>query len=164
MPMETPSPFDARLQENGQLDDALLRPQEVIRRGDRHEDEADREQHLVEMASPVKMPVEQPFEHEPEKGGGEEGERKRREERHTKPFHEDDRDIAARHGEDAMGEVHEVHEAKRHREPAGEYEKQHAVGDAIEEDRQHEPRSVSFRSGAWPRARSVRWNRLGLRS
>jgi hypothetical protein len=33
-----------------------------------------------------------------------------------------------------MGEVDEIHQPQRHREPAGEHEQQHAVGDTVEQD------------------------------
>ena len=42
-------------------------------------------------------------------------------------------DIAARHRERAVGEVDEIHQPERDREPAGQHEQQHAVGDAVEQ-------------------------------
>ena len=50
------------------------------------------------------------------------------------PVDQHDADVAARHGEGAMREVDEVHQPERDREPAGQHEQQHAVGDAVEQD------------------------------
>jgi hypothetical protein len=33
-----------------------------------------------------------------------------------------------------MGEIDEVHQAQRHRQPARQHEQQHAVGDAVEQN------------------------------
>ena len=33
-----------------------------------------------------------------------------------------------------MGEIDEIHQPERDREPAGQHEQQHAVGDAVEQD------------------------------
>ena len=59
--------------------------EEVGRDGDRHEHEADREQHLVEMAGLVEPLVERPLEDDADDGGGDERHRQRREERHAQP-------------------------------------------------------------------------------
>jgi len=53
------------------------------------------------------------------------------------PVHQHQRDVAARHGECAMGEVDEIHQPERDREPTCQHEQQHAVGNAVEENGQH---------------------------
>ena len=51
---------------------------------------------------------------------------------------QNDGDVAARHGEGAVREVDEVHQPERDGEPARQHEQQHAVGDAVEQDGQHD--------------------------
>ena len=65
------------------------------------------------------------------------GDRKRRQEGNARAVHQQRRDIAANHREGSMREVDEIHQPQRYGEPAAEHEQQHAIGDAIEQDRQH---------------------------
>ncbi len=108
------------------------------------------------MAARIEMAVERSLEHDADRSRRDEGERQRGEERPAHPVDQDHADIAAGHGEGAVGEVDEVHQAERDREPASEHEQQHAVGNAIEqvgEDRGHRKRvnpgnHSSFRGSA----------------
>ena len=95
-------------------------PIEVVDRRHRHEHQADREQHLVEVRlRPYMRPVERALEHAaPSSAGADEGQRQAGEERHAAAVHQEHRDVAAGHGEGAVREVDEVHQAQRHRQPA----------------------------------------------
>src|SRR5450631_3551739 len=64
-----PTEIEALLQERGQLDEDLLRAEEIVDRRDRHEHEADREEHLVERRASVKAPVERRLEDRPDERG-----------------------------------------------------------------------------------------------
>ena len=46
--------------------------------GDENEDQADGEQNLVEFAGAIEPPIEQPLEHDAQRGGGDKAERQRR--------------------------------------------------------------------------------------
>ena len=130
----------------GHLDHLLLRSHGVVDGGDRHEDQADGEQHLVEMAARIELLVERPLEHEPDDGRHGKGQGKRQEERHAIAVHQNGRHVAAGHGEGAMRQVDEVHQSERHGKPAGQHEQQHAIGNAVKEDGQH--RSLQASSGS----------------
>ena len=104
---------------------------------DRHEDEADGEQHLVEIARAVEAAVEHALEHDADERGGEERERQRREERPPETVHQRDGDVAAEHREGAVREVDEIHHPQRHRQPDRQQEQQHPVGEAVEQDADH---------------------------
>ena len=69
--------LDAALEPGRELDHLLLRSHGVVDGGDRHEDEADGEQNLIEMAARIEPLVERPLEHEPDDGRHDKGERKR---------------------------------------------------------------------------------------
>ena len=73
-----PGQVEAALQPRRQLDDLLLRADQVVDRGDRHEDEADREQHLVEVRPGVHRPVQRALEHRADRADADEGERQAR--------------------------------------------------------------------------------------
>ena len=112
----------------------LLRRAEEIRRDrDRHEHEADREQHLVEVARLVQSLVERPLEDDADDGRRDERDGQRREERHAEPRHQQHADVTADHRERAVREVDEVHQPERHRQPDGDDEQQAAVRDAVEQ-------------------------------
>jgi hypothetical protein len=115
----------------------LLRALGVVHHGHRHEHESDGEQHLVQVAPRVDVDVEGPLQHQAERRGGEEGQRQRGEERHAHAVHQRHGDVAARHGEGPVGEVHQVHQPERDGEAAGQDEQHHAVGDAVEQHGQH---------------------------
>src|SRR5215510_10141053 len=133
---------DLALQHAGQLDVLLLRPHDVIDRRHRHEHEADGEQHLVEMRLGIDVNVEGALEQRPNGGRYHEGQRQRGKERNAIAVDQDERDIAARHGERAVGEIDEIHQAERDGKPTGQHEQQHAVGDSIEQNGQHEMTAV----------------------
>jgi hypothetical protein len=132
-----PEDLHPALQPGRKPDELLLRPHRVVDGGDRHEDDADREQHLVEVALSVEPGIEETLENEPQGGRHQERQGQGRQERHPGPVHEHCRHVAARHREGPVGQVDEVHEAEGDRKAAGQDEQQHAIGDAIEEDREH---------------------------
>src|SRR5262245_1630664 len=129
------------------IDENLLRAHHAVDGGDRHEHEPDGEKHLLEVALAVDVGVERAFEQCADERGGHEGDGGPRKERHAPAVDQDQRDVAARHGEGAMGQVDEVHQPERDRKAAGQHEQQHAVGDAVEENCQHgRPPSPARRS------------------
>ena len=136
--MPTPSKLEAALQIGRQMDLLRLVAEQIVGGGHRHEHEADGEQHLIERARAIEAAIERALQHDADQRGDEEGERQRREERHAGAVHQQRRDIAAEHGEGAVREVDEVHQPQRHGEAAAQHEQQHAVGDAVEQDGQHE--------------------------
>ena len=86
----------------------------------------------------VHRPVQRALEQRAEQRGADEGERQAGEEGHAGAVHQQHRDVAAGHREGAVREVDEVHQPQRHRQADGEHEQQHAVGDAVEEQGQHD--------------------------
>ena len=76
--------FELPLQHARELDEHLLRAHDVVDRRDRHEDEADGEQHLVEMALAVDVHIERALEQRPDQRGDEEGDGQPGEERHAR--------------------------------------------------------------------------------
>src|SRR5262249_54866655 len=141
--------LEAALQHARDLDEDLLRAHHVVDGGDRHEDEADGEQHLVEVALAVDVHIERALEQRPDQRGGDEGDGKPGEERQAGAVDQDQRDVAARHGERAVGEIDEIHQPERDRKPACQHEQQHAVGDPVEQNGQHgsSPRRRSYTDG-----------------
>ncbi len=135
--MPTPDDFELALQRLRDLHELLRRAHRVIDRRDRHEDEADGEQHLVEMAARIDMDVERALEQAAEQRRDQKSDRQAEREGHAEPVDQDDGAIAARHGEGAMREIDEVHQAERDGEPACQHEQQHAVGDTVKQDGQH---------------------------
>ena len=125
------------LQPARQLHEDLARSHDVVDRGDRHEHEADGEQHLVEMRLAIDMHIQRALEDQSDQRAEQEGERQGREKRHAQPVDQDDGAIAAGHGEGAMRQIDEIHQPERHREPACQHEQQHAVGDTVEQNGQH---------------------------
>ena len=119
----------------------LLRADEIVDRRHRHEDQADGEEHLVEMAPLVDMDIEGALEEEPDERAGDEDQRQGEEEIHAPAIDQEHADEAAGHGEGAMGEVDEIHDAERDGESDCKDEQDHPIGDAVEEDRQHGRRS-----------------------
>ena len=65
------------------------------------------------------------------------GKRKRGKEGHPHAIDQDERDVAPRHGECAMREIDKIHEAEGDGQSACQHEQQHAVRNAVEENRQH---------------------------
>ncbi len=99
--------------------------------------EPDREQDLVEVALAIDVHIERALEQRADKSSDDEGGGQAGKERHARPVHQNKGDVAARHGEGAVSEIDEIHEAERDREPACQHEQQHAIGDAVEKDGQH---------------------------
>ena len=104
------------------------------RDGHRHQDEADGKQDLRELARGVETRIEQALEHDT--AGGDRHERNQHRERKRQPErrHRRRQDVAARHGEHAMREVDEAHQAHRYRQADGDDVQDHAVSDAMEGD------------------------------
>src|SRR5438477_436103 len=71
-------------------------------------------------------------------GRDQESQRQRRQKGHAGAVHQQGGDITAEHCEGAMREVDEVHQPERHGEAGAQHEQQHAIGDAVEQQRQHE--------------------------
>ena len=143
--------IELALERRRQLDEDPRRSHDVVDRRHRHEGQADREQHLVEMAAGVEMAVERALQHHADRGARDKGQRQRRKERPAGIVDQYRADVAAGHGEGAMGEIDEIHQPERHRQPAGEHEQQHAVGDTVEQDgeqRGHVSRVSDVRSDA----------------
>jgi hypothetical protein len=126
--------LELALQHARDVDELLRGAHDVIDPRHRHEDQADGEQHLIEMALGIDMDIKRALEHGAERGAEQEGERQPEEKRHAQAVHQHDRDVAARHRESAVREVDEIHQAERDRQPAGEDEQQHPVGNAVEQN------------------------------
>jgi len=98
------------------------------------EEDADRQQHLVERTATIEIPIESAFEDQAERGAEDERERQPDVEVET-PATRGSRDqVATRHREHPVREVDEAHQAHRDREADRDEEQQHPVGDAVEED------------------------------
>ena len=126
--------------------DLRARAHEIIDARHRHEDQADGEHDLFEMRLVVEAHVERAFEEGAERGGDEKGDGQAPEEREAEALHHDNGDIAARHGEGAVREIDEVHEAERDRQAHRQHEQQHAVGNAVEEHCQHDKSPTAWRA------------------
>ena len=129
--------LEAPLQHARNLDEHLLRAHHVVDRGDRHEHQTDGEQHLVEVALVVDVHIERALEQRADQRGDDEGDGKTGEERQAGAVDQHQRDVAARHGERAMGEIDEIHQPERDRQPACQHEQQHAIGNPVEQNGQH---------------------------
>jgi hypothetical protein len=129
----------AAAQPAGQLHDLLGGTHEVVGRGHGHEGQADGEQHLVQVGPVVERAIQRALQHRPQQRRAGEGDGQADQEGHAEPLHQHDRDVAAGHGEGAMGQVDEIHQAHGHRQAHREDEQQHPVGDAVEEDGEHGP-------------------------
>ena len=126
--------IDLSLQGGRKLDEDPRRPHDVIDRRHRHEDEADREQHLIEVAAVIEVAIERALQHHADQGAGDKCQRQRRKERPAGLVDQHRADISPRHGKRTMGEIDEVHQPERDGETAGQHEQQHAVGNAVEQD------------------------------
>ena len=117
----------------GQGDQQLHGAEQEPGRRNRDEDEADREEYLRQLTRGIQARVQQPFEyHAP---GRDQHERKRESQRvrHAEPVHRGDEDVAARHGEHAVGQVDETHHAHRHRQADRNHVEDHAVSGAMKD-------------------------------
>ncbi len=135
---------DLPAQEVGQGQRLLLGAEEVMRRGDGHEHQTDREQHLVEMRRAVQTAVQRALEHDADGGAGQGDDGQGREKRDPRTRQQDDADIAAEHREGAVREVDEVHQPQRHRQAHADQKQQHARRDTVEKNR-HDASSAGVR-------------------
>jgi hypothetical protein len=135
--------LELALQHLWNLHELLRGAHDVVDCHHRHEDKADGEKHLIEMALGVDVDIESPLEQRTERRGDQKRERQSREKGNTHAVDEDDRNVAARHGEGAVGEIDEVHQPERDCESARQDEQQHAVGNAVEQDGKQNPPSRS---------------------
>ena len=94
----------------------LLRAEEPGRASDGHEDKADAEQDLIEMRRAVETAIEQALEDNAGQRGNDERHRQRGQKWKPQPGHGNYARIAAEHGERAVGEIDEIHEAHGHRQ------------------------------------------------
>ena len=74
-------------------------------------------QALIQVAAAIKAPVKQPLQYRASKADGNEDDRQRGEERHPGVATKRDAEEAAHHRERAVGQVDEIHQAHRHRQP-----------------------------------------------
>jgi hypothetical protein len=79
----------------------------------------------------IEAAIERALENRAARRRHEKRDRQRGQERDAEPRHRDHGHVAARHGERAMGEVHEVHEAHRHRQAEAYDEEQASVSDSV---------------------------------
>src|SRR3954453_1732609 len=86
------------------------------------------------MTAGVEMTIERTLQHHADGSAYDERQRQRGKERPAELIDQHRADIAAGHGEGAVGEVDEVHQPQRDGEPASQHEQQHAVSDAVEQD------------------------------
>jgi hypothetical protein len=104
-------PIDLTLQDRGEREGLVLGPHQEGDGGGHDEDEADREEHLVELAGRVEAGVEQTLEHRTDRRDGQEPEEEGRREAEAPVLHCEDDRVSPEHGEAAMGEVDEAHQA-----------------------------------------------------
>ena len=117
------------------------RAEQQARDGAGHKDQADAEQHLVQLAAPVQAGDQRAFQQRRERR-----DQQRRQHEHGRPGqpgpgHGDRGHIAARHREDAMGQVHESHQPERHRQPDRDQVQDAGIGERLEgdvDDRAHD--------------------------
>jgi hypothetical protein len=93
---------------------------------------------LIERALVVDPHIERALEEAADHGGAQEGEQQTKPERQTHPVDQNDGDIAAGHGEGPVRQIDEIHQAERDGEPTRQDEQQHAVGNAVEQNGQHD--------------------------
>jgi len=53
-------------------------------------------------------------------------------------LHQQNSKIAARHGKSTVGQIDEIHQAHRHCQANSQNKEQHAVGNTVKQDGQHE--------------------------
>ena len=138
--------LELALQVARNLHEHLARAHDIVGRRDRHEDEADGEQHLVEVRLSIDMRIERALEQEADRRARKKRHRQRQEEGNTQAVDQKDGDIGAGHGKRAVREIDEIHQAERHREAGREHEQQHAVGNSVEKNCEHISAAKSARS------------------
>jgi hypothetical protein len=111
--------------------------EEIIGDRHRHQHKANREQHLIKRAGAVKAPIQRSLQDHSEKSWNKDRDRQCREKGNAGAVHQQRGAIAAEHGESSMRQIDEIHQPESHRKPDRKHEKQHAIGDSVEQDRQH---------------------------
>src|SRR4029450_12397323 len=112
----------------------------------------------VEFGGAVKPGIEQAFEGDADAGDDDEAERQRRDEADAPVAHRQHDHVAAQHGEAAMGEVDEAHQAHGDGEPDRYDEQHHPGGEAAEhharyvnaKDHQRPPVRLPYQDRATP--------------
>ncbi|MNV45453.1 hypothetical protein D3C71_1372510 [compost metagenome] len=111
-----------------------LRTDQGIGRGNQHEAQADREQHLLEFLSAVQVAQHERFEQTTQQRRRQDRGGHRQPEAPLRLACEQGRAVATDHGEGTVAEVHEPHQAQRHRQADRNDEQHHAVGQPVDED------------------------------
>ena len=127
---------DAAAQIGRQPYGLLNRPEKVGRCRHRDKDDADGEQALIELARSIKPAIERAFEHDAHNGGRKERKRQRREKRPTQTICKRNDDITAQHGEAAVGQVDEIHQAECDRQSDRQEKEQHPIRKTVEQNAQ----------------------------
>ena len=107
---------------------------EPAHQGNRHEDQADGEEDLVEFAGTVEAGVEGAFKCDADQCNDDKRGEEREGEGHGVGVHECYRDVATGHREYAVREVDETHQAHGDRQAYGDDVEDHRVSEAMEED------------------------------
>src|SRR5439155_6549090 len=125
------------------------------------EDEPDGEEHLRQLARAVEPRVKQALQYYASQGYGDKGEDERERERHPDAAERGGEDIAPGHGEHAVRQVDESHQAHRHRQADGDHVQDHAVSGAVEGDAYERGKKLrqglTSSSAALSRDPSPRW-------
>jgi hypothetical protein len=124
---------DLSLQEARQRQRLLLIAEEEMSRTDRHQHQANREQHLVQMGGPVQAPIQHPLENHSHQAYRDHHHRQRRQEGHAGMVQQRHAQIPPEHRKGAVREVHESHQPQCHRQSDADQEQQHPRRNAIEE-------------------------------
>ena len=126
-----------RLRQFGRERDRLQRrAEEVVGDADDAEGDADRHQHLRELAAVVDPPEKQALERNGDEDGAGDGEDDADGVSEAEVAGRIGRDVAADHGEGAMGQVDQPHQAHGQRQADADDEQRHAVGEGVEGDAQ----------------------------
>src|SRR5262245_5946981 len=125
---------DLALQHRGQPERLVLGPDQERDRRDHHEDETDGEEHLVELGRPVEPRIEEALQHRARAGGDGEPDDQGGYEADAPVLHHPRDHVSAEHGEAAVREVDEAHQAHRDRQADRDDEQHHAGGHAAQED------------------------------
>src|SRR5262249_331426 len=96
--------------------------------------EADREKGLIEGVGRVQPTQQRALYRKASNGGSTKCRRQAPEKRGAQTASELDCRVTAQHAECAVAEVHEIHRAKRYRQPNGQQEQKAAKRDTVEKD------------------------------
>ena len=141
--------FGTPLEPLRQLDDLLTRRHEVVHAGHGHEGQPDGKQHLIQVRLLVHGPVKRSLQHRSQQRNAEKGDRQTHQKGHVKALHQQHSDVTAAHGKGTMRQVDEVHQPQRDRQPHTDEKQQHARGNAIKKNRQHENEIGSLPLFTW---------------